>query len=382
MAHFKVDIDVLNNVLGYATAVTNDSSLKDSDKTVIFMVKEGESVAIAKNADLFSRMVFAVEGIEEEGNIQVSSSELSKILSTFQGLSRTKVDFVEFIESNAKIRVLVHESDLEEVEEGQEPFGGITSYALDNIKIRSKLLEDISVDFPEESSTIESINLELILSSLMPNMESKKGTNNNTIHFAEDYVFVIDTRCQTFFDNSLPEVMQSSTLRYSSVNYLKKLIDSSTSLFAAIVGNKIAFKTLNGEIEAFVTNIPVRYAYKTQIESISKENGAIIDRKFLKDIIRRLSIMNSNPVFEFTPDGLKISTEGFSRVVPLIAVKGNIEGITFKASTSLMNTMIVGEDSLMSENLYMYLSKSPRGVGYQLTISDDTGVFLSSAIVN
>ncbi len=46
--------------------------------------------------------------------------------------------------------------------------------------------------------------------------------------------------------------------------------------------------------------------------------------------------------------------------------------------TSLLSYMIVGDDSVMSPNLFLYLDKATRGVGYQLSISDDSGAFISN----
>lgn len=381
MAHFFLDFDTANYLLGHATAVTSDSVLKDGDKTIIFMVKEeGESLAVARNTDLFVRIKFLPELVKEAGNIQLNSSELAKILATYSGLSRTVVKNLEFRVNNSKIQVIVHE---EAIDEDFQEFSGDTSYSLDNIKIKEKVLQDISIDFDDENAeNVPSDELGLVLSTLIPIMDSKKGTNNNKIHFASDKVFVMDNRGQVFYENILPEVFGNSTFRYSSVNYMRKLMESSNHLLAVVQGNKFAIRSESGEIEAFINQLGVSFNYKPTLDSITKENGVIIDRAFLKDILRRLSIIGSDPKISIQEDGVHITTEDFSRVVPIMNAKGNIFGVEFKVRSSLLSSMIVGEDSLMSNNLFMYVEKASRGLGYFLTISDDSGAFLSNTKVS
>ena len=380
MLNFSMNFEELQGLLSHATAVTSDSALKEADKTIVFMIKEeGESLIAAKNSDLMARVTFTPELVKEGGSIQVNSSELSKILSTFTGLSRTKVDSVEFRENNAKVQVIVHESG---IDEESDAYGGNTSYSLDNIKIKERLLNDISVEFDEANSeTVSTAELDIILGALMPVMDNKKGVNNNLIHFAEDMVFVMDTRGQVFYKNVLPEVFGNSSFRYTSIAYMRKMIETSNHLSVVISGNKFAIRSEDGMVEAFINNIPVRFNYKPTLEGITKQNGVILDRAFLKDIIRRLAFTGADPTLAIKEDGVHITTSDFARVVPILQAKGDIFGVEFKVKTSLLSSMIIGEDSVMSPNLFMYLEKGRR-VGYQLTISDDSGAFLSNTMVS
>lgn len=380
MLNFSMNFEELQGLLSHATAVTSDSALKEADKTIVFMIKEeGESLIAAKNSDLMARVTFTPELVKEGGSIQVNSSELSKILSTFTGLSRTKVDSVEFRENNAKVQVIVHESG---IDEESDAYGGNTSYSLDNIKIKERLLNDISVEFDEANAeTVSTAELDIILGALMPVMDNKKGVNNNLIHFAEDMVFVMDTRGQVFYKNVLPEVFGNSSFRYTSIAYMRKMIETSNHLSVVISGNKFAIRSEDGMVEAFINNIPVRFNYKPTLEGITKQNGVILDRAFLKDIIRRLAFTGADPTLAIKEDGVHITTSDFARVVPILQSKGDIFGVEFKVKTSLLSSMIIGEDSVMSPNLFMYLEKGRR-VGYQLTISDDSGAFLSNTMVS
>lgn len=381
MTHFFVEYDNLVGLLSHATSVTSDSALKDSDKTVIFMINEdGDSTVAAKNSDLMVRVAFTPEKVESKGNIQINSSELSKILGTYTSLSRTKVDSVEFRENENRVQIIVHESDLDEE---QDLFGGETSYSLDNIKIKERLLDDLKLKFEEESA--ESVNvteLDMVLSTLIPVMDSKKGVNNNFIHFADDVIFVMDTRCQVFYKNILPEVLHNVSLRYTSVSYMKKMSETSNHLLMVLQGNKFAVRSEDGSIEAFINYLPVRFNYKPTLEGITKANGVILDRKFLKDLLRRLSTMGSDATFSIKEDGVHIRTNDFSRVMPINNAKGDIMGIDFKMKTSLLSYMIVGDDSVMSSDLFLYLEKATRGVGYQLSVSDDSGAFISNARIS
>lgn len=379
MAHFFLDYNTLTYLLDNATSVTSDSALKDADKTIFFLVNDGEeSIAVAKNSDLFIRVQFTPELVKEAGNVQVNSSELSKILGTFSNLSRTRVESVEFKVNNSKVQVIVHEVALDE---GYEEFAGDTSYSLDSIKIKEKTLEDISVKFDDENAVdVDSMKLDIVLSTLMPIMDSKKGLNNNQIHFASDQIFVMDNRSQVFYKNILPEVFGNSAFRYTSVAYMRKMIQTSNHLRVVISGNKFAIRSENGEIEAYINQLGVRFNYKPTLEGITKENGIILDRAFLKDIIRRLSIMGSDPKVSIQEDGVHITTESFSRVIPIMNSKGNVEGIEFKVNSSLLSSMIIGDDSVMSDSLYLYFERATRGI--QLTISDDSGAFLSNTRVS
>lgn len=379
MAHFFLDYNTLTYLLDNATSVTSDSALKDADKTIFFLVNnDGESIAVAKNSDLFIRVKFTPELVKEAGNVQLNSSELSKILGTFSSLSRTRVESVEFKVNNSKVQVIVHEVALDE---GYEEFAGDTSYSLDSIKIKEKTLQDISVEFDDENAVdVDSMELDIVLSTLMPIMDSKKGLNNNQIHFASDQIFVMDNRSQIFYKNILPEVFGNSAFRYTSVAYMRKMIQTSNHLRVVISGNKFAIRSENGEIEAYINQLGVRFNYKPTLEGITKENGIVLDRAFLKDIIRRLSIMGSDPKVSIQEDGVHITTESFSRVIPIMNSKGNVEGIEFKVNSSLLSSMIIGDDSVMSNDLFLYFERATRGI--QLTISDDSGAFLSNTRVS
>ena len=379
MAHFFLDYNTLTYLLDNATSVTSDSALKDADKTIFFLVNnDGESIAVAKNSDLFIRVKFTPELVKEAGNVQLNSSELSKILGTFSSLSRTRVESVEFKVNNSKVQVIVHEVALDE---GYEEFAGDTSYSLDSIKIKEKTLQDISVEFDDENAVdVDSMELDIVLSTLMPIMDSKKGLNNNQIHFASDQIFVMDNRSQVFYKNILPEVFGNSAFRYTSVAYMRKMIQTSNHLRVVISGNKFAIRSENGEIEAYINQLGVRFNYKPTLEGITKENGIVLDRAFLKDIIRRLSIMGSDPKVSIQEDGIHITTESFSRVIPIMNSKGNVEGIEFKVNSSLLSSMIIGDDSVMSNSLFLYFERATRGI--QLTISDDSGAFLSNTRVS
>lgn len=379
MAHFFLDYNTLTYLLDNATSVTSDSALKDADKTIFFLVNnDGESIAVAKNSDLFIRVKFTPELVKEAGNVQLNSSELSKILGTFSSLSRTRVESVEFKVNNSKVQVIVHEVALDE---GYEEFAGDTSYSLDSIKIKEKTLQDISVEFDDENAVdVDSMELDIVLSTLMPIMDSKKGLNNNQIHFASDQIFVMDNRSQVFYKNILPEVFGNSAFRYTSVAYMRKMIQTSNHLRVVISGNKFAIRSESGEIEAYINQLGVRFNYKPTLEGITKENGIVLDRAFLKDIIRRLSIMGSDPKVSIQEDGIHITTESFSRVIPIMNSKGNVEGIEFKVNSSLLSSMIIGDDSVMSNDLFLYFERSTRGI--QLTISDDSGAFLSNTRVS
>lgn len=380
MAHFFLDYDNLVYLLDNATSVTSDSALKDADKTIFFLIKdEGESIVVAKNSDLFIRVKFTPELVKEAGNVQVNSSELSKILGTFSNLSRTRVESIEFKVHKSKVQVIVHESALDE---DYQDFAGDTSYSLDSINIKEKTLQDISVEFDDENAVdVDSMELDIVLSTLLPIMDSKKGLNNNQIHFASDQIFVMDNRSQIFYKNILPEVFSNSSFRYTSVAYMRKLIQTSNHLRVVISGNKFAIRSESGEVEAYINQLGVRFNYKPTLEKITKENGIILDRAFLKDIIRRLSIMGSDPKVSIQEDGVHITTESFSRVIPISNSKGNVEGMEFKVNSSLLASMIIGDDSVMSNNLFLYLEPvKPRGI--QLTISDDSGAFLSNTKVS
>lgn len=380
MAHFFLDYDNLVYLLDNATSVTSDSALKDADKTIFFLIKdEGESIAVAKNSDLFIRVKFTPELVKESGNVQVNSSELSKILGTFSNLSRTRVESIEFKVHKSKVQVIVHESALDE---DYQDFAGDTSYSLDSINIKEKTLQDISVEFDDENAVdVDSMELDIVLSTLLPIMDSKKGLNNNQIHFASDQIFVMDNRSQIFYKNILPKVFSNSSFRYTSVAYMRKLIQTSNHLRVVISGNKFAIRSESGEVEAYINQLGVRFNYKPTLEKITKENGIILDRAFLKDIIRRLSIMGSDPKVSIQEDGVHITTESFSRVIPISNSKGNVEGMEFKVNSSLLASMIIGDDSVMSNNLFLYLEPmKPRGI--QLTISDDSGAFLSNTKVS
>lgn len=372
----KVSFSELSSVLGYVNTILADKTVDEKMKNVIFLVEKDEVTVVGYSALTFARTKLndvEVEGVDEDWDFQVKSAELNKIIASYSNLNKTKVDYIEFDSFKNKIKVIIHEEAIKEEDARLAQTG---SFLLDSVPIQEKVKNEIHMDFPEDTDSILSNDLLLYIDSLFPLMNNDSSNSlTSKLNFGTDYIFVNASYISSFFVNKLPDAFKDLTLGYSSVNFLKRLCEGVESIDVQRIDKYLCIQS--GMTEAFLKYQRVKVKADMYVKRMNTDNGIVLDRLYLKDVLKRMMVSSQDGVAQMKELGLEVSNDGFMQVIPVNKKKGDIENLKFKISVPVLVKTIVGDDSVFPDEIFLYFVKTGP-TGYLLYVKDNTGGWFST----
>ena len=382
MIKLGLSYDELSSALGMSSIILSDKMVEEKLKNVIFIVKKDSVCICFYNSLTFCRTEVekvVVEGIEDEKTwiFQVKAADLTKVLSGFSSLYKTKVDSIRFEENKSKIKISIDEVALEEAD---SRLNQTSVFNLDNVPLTESVRKDIEMEFPDDPEIVFKGDLDLYVSSLLPLMNSASNLESK-LNFADDYVFVIAAYMSVFFKNKLSEQMKNMTLGYSSVSLIKRLCDT-------VEGNDISVKKTDkylcmqaGNTEAFMRHQPVKIKYQQYIKMMSRDNGVVLNRLYFKDVLKRVGMVSTEGKLTILDDGdITIETPNFNQMIPTEKTRGEVSGVNFKFSINLFERLIVGSDKIFPEEIFLYIVKAESR--YALFFTDKKGAWFSMTQVH
>ena len=375
----RVDFNELSQALSYANTVLSDKSVEEKSKNFIFCVSKDTFLVVGYSAFIFSRTELEnweiEEDLPEEGwSFQVKASELNKIVSSFSSLYRTKVTEMNFYDEGVRVGVNIHEEPINEADARLEQD---SKFFLENAPITGKVMAEIKTDFPQEADVLDGADLSLYLETLFPIMSNDTSSSlSSKINFAEDYVFVITSSMSAFMQNKLPDALKDLTLTYSSALFLKKLcLASEAGVNIAKLDKYLCIQS--GNTEAFMKYQKVKINYKIYVDRRSKDNGIVVDRFYLKDVLKRMGNLSTDGKVTILENGdMQVENSNFNQVIPVNNSKGEVQGMTFNISVPILEKLILGMDEVFSGDLFLYFVQISRG--YIVYVSDNTGAWFSN----
>lgn len=372
----SVDFTEFVRVLSYVNTILSDKSVDEKVKNVIFLVSNREVTLVGYNQVTFSRTLLEnVETVDipDDGwEFQIKASELNKIVSSFSNLYKTKVDTIDIEDSNVRTKITVHEVP---IEEANAKLAQDSVFEMENAPILAKILTDVKSEFPDKVETMVSADLLLYLSSLMPLLSN--DSNNSTaskLNFADDYVFMMSSSSSAFIKNNLPDEFKNMTLGYSSAGFLRKLCESSEMI--SVAKDKSYLCIESGNTQAFMRYKPVRINYRSYIDKRSKEKGIVVDRLYMKDVLRRMgNISVDGKMSVVSTEYLQVLNNIFQQDVPLENCKPSTVGVNFKISIPILSSLILGSDDVFSDNLFIYFVETTRS--YIIYVQDKKGIWFA-----
>lgn len=375
----SLNFDEFTSKLGYINTILGDKSVEEKLRNIIFLV-DGEGVRmVAYNAFIFVRSTFENAEVDLEGNtewsFQLKASDVNKTVSAFSNMFKTKVTNLELSEEGVRIKLTVHE---EAKDEADSRLAKDSEFLFEHAPILPKTLEEIKIDFPNNVDMVSSGDILLYLDSLFPLLNNDTSNSlGSKIHFAEDYVFVLSAAMSSFMVNKLPDSFKDLCLAYSSSGFLKKMTESSENIGVARDDKYLCIQ--EGNTEAFMKYQKVKVKYSMYVDKRSKDKGFVVDRLYLKDVLKRMATVEPKGSVKIDGDDLFVSNSNFSQSVPLNNKK-NTENISgFDISVPLLEKSILGKDDVFSGDLFVYFVDTARG--YLVFVSDGTGAWFSSTQV-
>lgn len=375
----QVDYDPFVKTLGVVKSVLNDKAIKEEARKIILKLdpSEGQVKVMAFTVGATCKAALDCEILSEEGGdtIQLKSAELDKILSAFANMSSTRASKVEFETlPNSRVRVIVHEEPLDE--EHTELANSSVFYKV-NLDVREQHLAEIEKEFPEEEAdSLESKDLAIFLSTLLPIMSSDMGQQTaGTLNFDAEYVYVFASTVG-MMANTLPDSLKGVALTFNSVQLLNRILSENDSVEVVLNGPYVS--VLAGSYQANLRHQRVREGRLSKIlQSDSTDRGVVVNRPYLRDVLKRAEISdNKVSLLVKSEDELEISAEGFNQVIPLEQCKPEAVGEGFKVAIKFLFDSILGDDGVFDKVLFMYLVPDKRMT--RVTFSDSTGIWKST----
>lgn len=379
-----------------------DDSLTQEDKRVICFHLENGGVDLIGKGRLVSikRKLDSASVVEGENEVLVlKGKELLGFLNSYKSLRRTKVDEVIFENINDKrLKCTVVEVEAKSEDEMFSMFADgenkkmTSSWVFDIYPVDRELQEVLKMKFPESGGVLfSSENLRLYTTNLLPLMQT--STNNyGYLNFGDDFAVVFSQAFVVFVRNLVMEgdIFKNMRLQYRGVAYIDRMANAYESLEFQRDGRMLYLRTPVSEAYIMVDeNLPL---YKPYTEQFKKDHVVTIDRIYLKDVLRRLNLLNDNieVVIKAEEGIVSLHNSRFGQDVDIHYSRGmeELPNVRFKIMPDVIDHAIIGADErfILPDNEYgsdtfIYYCKAEAGGRDNIIFSDATGGWFSVALV-
>lgn len=378
---FTSDYNVLVSNMADISTVVEDSNAKEGTRNILFKFKIGEDgskectmIGVTPTLTYKKHLLpedFTLELNEDEMDsdgvcyMQLRSKEILSFLNSYKSLRKSAVDSVQFTMEHGKVKCTVVERFVfSEQEEEQLRFEDkydemvskrVSSHWMFNpIQVAPNIMGYVELTPPEDGMvTIDSGILKNYTSSLIPIMESGNSVYSQ-IQFDKECVVVINQAFNTLMSSQklLATVLDNVKFNYKSISFIEKTMCANDTFDIAKMEKFIVFKTDTSE--AFVSYSTKLASYKTNFDFIAKKDKYFqVDRIYLKDVLKRLSLINDSihVVVDANEGKMTLSNSKFSQDIDIQGQKG-MEGVgvlKFTVAPDVMNKAIIGDDTKFTE---------------------------------
>lgn len=404
---FTCDYATLVSNLADVSTVVDDTLLKEDMKNIIFKFDNTGDVTllgIVPQMLIFKRSIdksmYRVEFTDAEKQVfeqqiqtggvalplyfQLKSKELTGFLNSYKSVRRTQVEEVTLeINERGNIRCTVLEKEKDEDGYVADDAKAHLSYWIfNNIPIKPSMMNDISLKAPEaELLGVDSRAINLYTKNLFPIMQSG-GTNlYSYMTFGEDYVVAFDNAFTALMLNNVEgfrDVFSNIRLSYRAISFMDKIIAVCETISVCKTDHHIYFRT--DDSEAFITYDTKLPDYSPYANAYVKDHAIVLDRVYIKDILKRLSLVNESIEFTINPETNTVNMKNskFSQDVEIIQQKAMEEMGTlhFKIAPDKLNASIIGNDVDFPSDVRVYFAKQPNGKT-AVIFTDSTGTWFS-----
>lgn len=406
----KFTCDYLNLVqnLSDISTVAEDSMLKEEAKNIIFKFDSDGSVTllgIVPQMLIFKRFVerdkYRLEFTDTENQnfqaqlnesgvasslyFQLKSKELTSFLNSYKSVRRTQVDEVTFeITDRGAIRCTVLEREKDDdgyVSDDAKQH--LSHWVFNNIPIRQNQLPDITITAPDgELVSVDNRCINLYTKNLVPIMQSGSTNLYSSLACGEDYIVAFDGAFTALMANNqegFKDVFSNMCLSYRAVSFMDKVIAVNEDILVCKSDRHLYFKTSNSEaFITYTTNLP---AYKAYADAFKKDHAVVLDRIYIKDILKRLSLVNESIEVTVDPETnlVNLKNSKFSQDVEILSSKAMDElgKIRYKIAPDKLTSCIIGNDAEFNYDVRIYFSRQSDGKKIAIIFTDGTGAWFS-----
>jgi len=386
---FNCNYIELLEILIPSSGVAEDSLSNEDMKNIIFKLERGtpnKASVISVNQLITFKQFLSMETysleledeeLDDEGvlYLQIKSKELLNFLNAYKGLRRTKVEEVCFkfnSRNNILCTVLEKDIDSEAVHTSR--------YVFENLPMKSTVKKSVSLNAPTEGlNTIESKNILVHTRNMLPILQSSSQTpTSSNLLFGEDHVVAIHPSFVTIMSNLVNnDIFRGIKLSQRVLVFIDKTLCTEDVVTVARLREHIYFQTLTSE--TFIKYDTKLMEYKYYLDMFKKDHALVLDRIYLKDVLRRLSLANDTIEFTIMPEEgvVRLSNSKFDQEIPIIKDKAlaEIGKIQFRVMPEVLTKAIIGSDDEFSGNSFVYYCADGRNVS--IIFADDSGSWFS-----
>lgn len=386
--------------LDYITSMIEDN-LDDSMKNVIFQVTEKNVKLIGHNDFAICKYTLEESKVSnlqsEEYLFQINAKEFSGLLKTLGSMRRTRVESIYFENADRKMKLTIEEDAISEDLAFSEYLKRKSYWYFGVSSIRESIMKEIRESINAELEGVVSRDIRLYLDTLAPLMTNERNATSSKMYFGSDFVFVVPKLYATLFENNLREEFRNMALTCQEIKFLTKVLTGNELVDLGRTDRYLILCTENFEvymkyqstlpsIEKFLDSIaikddgiPRKYAKTEEVAMklsfINRENGIVIDKIYVQDVLRRFVLTGDTVILTIKPDKqvLNIRNDKSDVDIPLIKMKGmqNYGDIQFRMKPDQFAETLLGGDDIFTTEMFMYFIKRERG-GYTIANMDST----------
>ena len=374
---FKTLVDTMGTI----SSVVSDKLLKEDYKNVIVWVKDG-----IVRFGAFSGIVSTATTLDAEVNVkegeftaQLKAKDINDIISTFSSLQRTEVSQVDIEIKDNEAFMILHERGLDiEGIANPEAYNQISRFRITKPPVREVELQSVKDVYGNMDLEVqETAQLFVYILPLLPTVAKETREANYNIMFDNELVYTIPSQYAAVMPNRLPDVFKGFRLSNSMVTFLKNFIGGSeTYEFGKVLGNGglVVLTVKVGDSIATIKCPDMSRAFDMTNFVTVPENGVIVDKAYLKDVLKRIALGNEAARIDIEiANGtaeMRVSTKTMSQSIPVMNSKG--EGsFAFEARADLISAMIFAHTDLFESPVYLYMTTGARN-NIELAVSDET----------
>ncbi len=405
----------LVSVLTDVASVADDSLSSEDTKNIIFKCTKlddgrfscsviGINLLITYKKDFMCGIEIPDEELTEEqapdGGVrqvlyfQLKCKELLGFLNSYKSLRQTvAVDVIFEYTERKLIKCTVLEKSIEpgmtadEVEfivnDDSQPTIP-SQWVFQNVPLKPNLLGTINLEL-EQGVELRELPVDNVLfhtRNLLPLMQN--GTNLFSYMTLDDnYAVVFNTAYTVLMQNQMAVdgVFSGIRLQYRAVAFMDKIVCNCDSVQVALSGRYIYFRMPDSE--AFIMFDDRVASYQAYLEAFKKDMAIVVDRVYLKDVLKRLSLVNDAVEFSIHADEDKVILKNskFEQEINILQSKAmnGLGVIKFSIMPDVLNKAIIGSDDVFSGETFVYYCPNVAGRkdNAAIVFADNSGAWFS-----
>lgn len=372
--------EALTSTMATVSSIVSDRLLAEDFKNVVVWVKDGKVKFGA-----YGGIVSSATDIEAEVDVKdgehfhlLKAKDISDVLSTFAGLKRTKVTKIEFQINDNDALMTVYEEAISDDIDNAEAYNQSSKFRITKPRMKDIIKAEIQQVVEKEGGTVvETGTLLVFVNALYPTIAKETRESSYNMMFSEENIFTVPAQYAAIMPNKLPEVFQGFRLSNSMVNFLKNFIGNNPdfTISKEIGQGGMVILTITADNSVATIKCPdMSRAYDiTNFMSIP-ETGVVVDKEYLKDVLKRISLGNDVANIDIKIENgfgyLKATTKAMTQQIPAITAKGEGE-YSFQIKPDLLSSLIFSHADYFGENVFLYLENNDRG-NITLAVKDNT----------